>query len=168
MPHPARFVHWWPVFAGVAAILLSVLSAAWIISALDWIPGAGDGGGAAAAGTFRPEIAIATGSRAVPASGACGRCGVIESVRPMKRTLNPPGVASVSEGRAGEVIAVLHVIMNAIVGNSLSAASRPAQSYEVVVRFYDGSTRTLAQAGAPSWSPGDRVKVINGRIKPGT
>jgi hypothetical protein len=137
-------------------MLLGIFSAAWFVSNLDRIPDARDSSSGIVAGGFQ----------AVPAPHACGRCGVIESVRPLKRKLNPPSVASVSSGQAGEIIAVLHMVMNAMVGNRSGAESRPAQSYEVVVRFHDGSTRTLAQTGVPSWKPGDPVKVINGRLEP--
>ena len=39
-------------------------------------------------------------------------------------------------------------------------------SYDITVRFEDGTTRTLQQATAPVWRPGDKVRVINSEIVP--
>ena len=38
------------------------------------------------------------------------------------------------------------------------------ESYEIVVRLENGSTRTFHQAALPAWQSGDRVKVIDGAL----
>jgi hypothetical protein len=143
------------------------------MAALDWIPAAIDGDGGVSPWFGRNEVAIPAATRPVPAPDArasnhgiaCDRCGVIESVRAVDRLRNPPGVAALSGGKGGEVMAVLHVVLNAMVGNP-TRPIRPAPSYELAVRFHDGSTRIITETGTPAWKPGDTVKVVNGRIQP--
>jgi len=43
-------------------------------------------------------------------------------------------------------------------------SASPFKSYEIVIRFDDGSSRVIQQAAAPAWRSGDRVRVINGVI----
>jgi hypothetical protein len=155
------------------AVLFAVLCGAWFMAAVDWMPAASDADDGVSPWFGRNEVAIPAATRPVPAPDAraftnrssCDRCGVIESVRAVNKSRNPPGVAALSGGKGGEVMAVLHVVLNAMVGNP-TGPSRLAPSYEITVRFHDGSQRTITETGAPAWKPGDPVKVINGRIKP--
>ena len=41
-------------------------------------------------------------------------------------------------------------------------------SYQVTVRFEDGTSRVVSQPTAPSWRAGDPVRVIDGQIQPRT
>jgi len=166
-PHAARFT---PQLSAATAILVAVLCGVWFIAAVDWTSAASDDGGVPS-WIGRDEVAIPAVTRTVPALDArasshdiaCHRCGVIESVRAADRSRNPPGVAELSGGKGGEVMAVLHVVLNAMVGNPTHP---PASAYEITVRFNDGSQRTITETGTPAWRPGDMVKVINGRIRP--
>jgi hypothetical protein len=148
-PQAARFT---PQLPAATAVLLAVFCGAWFMAAMGWIPATDQPVPAPDAGGPKDRI-------------ACGRCGVIESVRQAEKTRNPPGVASLSGGSGGEVMAALHVVLNAMVGNP-TGPIRPAPSYEFTVRFHDGSKRTITEPGTPAWKPGDPVKVVNGRIKP--
>jgi len=38
-------------------------------------------------------------------------------------------------------------------------------SYEITVRFDDGSSRVISEGNPPTWRTGDKVKVINGVIQ---
>ena len=38
--------------------------------------------------------------------------------------------------------------------------------YEVSVRLQDGSVRTVPSDAPPAWKSGDKVRVVNGRLKP--
>ena len=51
---------------------------------------------------------------------------------------------------------------------SVREVERPAKSsrsYEITIRFYDGSRRLMHEARAPEWRTGDRVRVVNGVIR---
>ncbi len=51
---------------------------------------------------------------------------------------------------------------------SVREVERPAKSsrsYEITIRFYDGSRRLIREARAPEWRTGDRVRVVNGVIR---
>src|SRR5258706_64995 len=141
-----------PQLSTAAAVLFAVLCGAWFVAAVDWMPAATRPVPAPDARAFNHDI-------------ACNRCGVVESVRAVNKSRTPPGVAALSGGKGGEVMAVLQVVLNAMVGNP-TGLSRPAPSYEITVRFNDGSQRTITETGVPAWKPGDTVKVINGRIRP--
>ena len=166
-PQAARFT---PQLSPGTAVLLAVVCGAWFVATMDWIPAVFDDEGGVPALFGRNEIAIPAVDRPIPAPGAfndrtaCDRCGTIESVRLVDRMRQMSGVASVSGGNGGEVMAVLQVVLSAMVGNPREQT--PAQSYEIAVRFHDGSTRMIIENGTPVWKLGDPVKVINGRIKP--
>jgi len=159
-PRAARFM---PQLPAATTVLLAALCLAWFVAALDWIPAAIDDDGGAPAWFSRGDVAI-------PAPGVfsdravCDRCGTIESVSMADKLRNPPGVAMLAGGKGSEVMAVLHVVLNAMVGNPIRPA--PGPSYEITVRFHDGSKRMITETGTPAWKPGDPVRVINGLIKP--
>jgi hypothetical protein len=95
-------------------------------------------------------------ARAADAAISCRVCGVVEDVRKVKLGNLDYGVTAVSVEGLTMVLTLL--------GDKLSA--RPANIYEVVVRLDDGSTRVLRQVTPPGWKPGDRVKVVMGRVGP--
>jgi hypothetical protein len=159
-PHAARFM---PQLPATTAVLLAAMCIAWFVAALGWIPAAIDDESGVPAWFSRGEVAIPAPD-APSDSTACDRCGTIESVRLVEKTRRPPGVASLSGGKGGEVMAVLHVVLNAMVGNPTDPI--PAPSHEITVRFHDGSMRTITGTGT-EWKTGDPVRVVNGRIKPG-
>ena len=51
-------------------------------------------------------------------------------------------------------------------GNQIEKHARTVKSYDILIRFEDGSTRTLSQPTPPAWRAGDRVRLINGSIQP--
>ncbi|MND07243.1 hypothetical protein D3C83_291050 [compost metagenome] len=53
----------------------------------------------------------------------------------------------------------------AVAGHQIEKHVKSTKSYDITVRFEDGSSRVINQASAPSWRVGDRVKVINGAIQ---
>jgi hypothetical protein len=76
---------------------------------------------------------------ATPMRFACRSCGLVEDVRQV--TLG----AAKHTGKLG---------------------SEPVRVQEVEVRLQDGSVRVFHERLSSTWSPGDRVKVSMGRIKP--
>jgi hypothetical protein len=145
-----------PIFAAVAVVLLCF---AGIAAYVGLIPTAGGPGGSAIPSKIDQALAPVL----------CGRCGVVEAVREKKLSLSGPGsVTGVSLGQ--QLIGVSRDLTN-VVGLLLVAldgrarvATGPVTVQEITVRFDDGSSRVLTEVNARARQPGDRVKVVNGRI----
>jgi outer membrane lipoprotein SlyB len=74
------------------------------------------------------------------------------------------GYPHVGGSFGGNLMTVLGVVIGALTGNRFEEAATSTALHLVTVQFDDGSSRVLTSAGTPAWAPGDRVKVINGRI----
>ena len=98
------------------------------------------------------------GASRASAESLCGNCGVIEDVRESRSAASRHEAATVPGGRAGVVV----LILGALGGNF---RIDPVRIYEVEVRMQDGSLRTFQSAAPPARKPGDRVKVVRGRIE---
>jgi outer membrane lipoprotein SlyB len=109
----------------------------------------------------------------------CRICGVVEQVRELGRAGNGDGVVlgPVENGLMGrgpglqfgggrgDGAAVLIAAIGGMMAG-VSSVSPPPKIYETTVLLDDGSVRVLREAGLPPWKPGDRVKVMRGRIEP--
>jgi outer membrane lipoprotein SlyB len=108
----------------------------------------------------------------------CRDCGVIETVRAVTHNEQPSGLGAVAGGVAGavlgrqvgggrgrDVMTVVGGVGGALAGHEVERRTRTTQVYEIVVRFDDGTTQKLSQNEAPSWRPGDRVRVVGGQIR---
>ena len=86
-----------------------------------------------------------------PAVDTCGECGVIESVRTVEVPVLPDEAGATSAGTPA--------------GSAEDAPSaQVSYSYEITVRYDDGSTGVFSQAQPPSWQTGDKVRVVDGAI----
>ena len=131
----------WLTLLAVALIVAACL--AWMAPVVDMLAlNLKQGGGASTAGAEPP----------------CGNCGVIEDVRESRSAASRHEAATVPGGRAGVVV----LILGALGGNF---RIDPVKIYEVEVRMQDGSLRTFQSAAPPARKPGDRVKVVRGRIE---
>jgi hypothetical protein len=83
---------------------------------------------------------------------SCSECGVVESIREIARL---EGVGRQDVKLAG------HVSGGAIVASAITG-----KSYEVTIRFRDGSTTVFNEAGTRTWRLGTRVIVIGRSIAP--
>ena len=92
---------------------------------------------------------------AARAALACGVCGVVEDVREVKLGAPKHEVSTVSGGG----FAMLFGLLRGKLGTDT------VKIYEVEVRLQDGSVRVIREGTPPAWKPGDRVKVVMGRIK---
>lgn len=128
-------------------------------------------------GWFAPTLEQYRNASVVTARTVCNVCGVVEFVRELEPAGAPAGISVVplgtsgpsrgfylSSGRGEGAAILLSAFGTAIAGRP--AAPRSARIHEVEVRLEDGSVRVLRDAGAPGWKPGDRVKVMRGRIEP--
>jgi outer membrane lipoprotein SlyB len=113
-----------------------------------------------------------------PARWRCAECGVVQSVREVVTKGEGSGIGAVGGavvggvlghqvggGRGQKIATVVGAVGGAVAGNEVEKRVKSGKSYEVTVRFEDGSSRVINEATAPSWRTGDRVKVVNGVIQ---
>jgi outer membrane lipoprotein SlyB len=121
----------------------------------------------------RAQVANNTPNRA-----RCAECGVVESVREIATKGEGSGLGAVGgavvggvighqvgSGRGQDIATVVGAVGGAVAGNEVEKRAKSGKSYEITVRFEDGSSRVVHEANATSWRTGDRVKVINGVIQ---
>jgi hypothetical protein len=131
----------WLSLLAVSLIVAACL--AWIAPAIDMLAlNLQQGGGASTARTALP----------------CGNCGVIEKVREFGPTASRHGISTATGGHAGLALIILGAL-----GSDFRID--PVRIYQVEVRMQDGSVRTFQSITAPARKPGDRVKVVRGRIE---
>ncbi len=112
------------------------------------------------------------------AQARCAECGVIESVREIATKGAGTGIGAVGGavvggvlghqvggGRGQDIATVVGAVGGAVAGHEIEKRAKSGKSYEITVRFEDGSSRVIQEANAPTWRTGDRVKVINGVIQ---
>ncbi len=110
---------------------------------------------------------------------SCYDCGVVESVNEVERAGDGTGLGAVGgaiaggalgntmgRGRGNLAMSVLGAVGGAIAGHQVEKKVRSAKSYEITVRFDDGSMRTISQATPPAWRAGDKVRMDGGSIQP--
>ena len=93
------------------------------------------------------------------ADPACRICGVVEEVRELERA------AAANQPLTGDQSESIVILIAALGGGAGRLVALP-RTYETAVRFEDGSVRLLRDGRAPLWKPGDRVKVLKGRVEP--
>jgi len=150
---------------------------------MGWMPtsmgGTGDGvmTDKHSATTAKP-VARTAPARTAPARVKCAECGVIESMREIDVRGDGTGLGAVGgavvggvlghqvgSGRGNDVATVLGAVGGAVAGNQIEKSARSTKSYEITVRFDDGSSRVINEANPSTWRTGDKVKVINGAIQ---
>jgi outer membrane lipoprotein SlyB len=107
----------------------------------------------------------------------CHECGVIESVREVEKKGDGSGLGAVAggvtggllgrqtgNGRGRDVMTVLGAVGGAFAGNVIEKNVKKVKSYELEIRFEDGSSRLITQDNPPAWRSGDRVRLVDGRI----
>jgi outer membrane lipoprotein SlyB len=125
--------------------------------------------------------AKATDRRAAAATPAaapiCSDCGVVESVRSIKRKGQGTGIGAVAGGVVGAALGnqvgkgngrsamtVLGAVGGGVAGHEIEKQARSVTVHEVRVRMDDGSLRTIEQS-QPAHA-GDRVIVQGNMLKP--
>ena len=181
-----KSIHPYSVLAGIVVVLLFLFCGVVFTGIMGWLPAAAvddsttrsrPGPLPAAETPHSTLVEIAPGARV---KAACGRCGVIESVREVERARrNAAGGVVVAGGPSPvilgpqpnggsdrDLLTMLALVMGAMFGNQIENGADSTKFYEVTVRFQDGSSRVLTELSPPAWKRGDPVKVINGRIQP--
>jgi outer membrane lipoprotein SlyB len=173
----------------VAAIALSVFCGAGFAALMGWIPtslGKPDElsvtqRSESAAGTTHPAAAKvhpAPAPAPIAVAAKCGECGVVQSVHEVETKGEGSGLGAaggavvggvlgnqVGSGNTNKVMTAVGAVGGAVAGNEIEKRVKTTKSYEVTVRFDDGSSRVITEANAPSWRAGDKVRVVNGVIQ---
>jgi outer membrane lipoprotein SlyB len=170
--HPLMFV------AGIALI---VFCGAGIAAFMGWIPGsAGKPGEPSVVSKLdKPRAVERARTAASPVATICAECGVVQSVHEIETKGKTSGIGAVGGAVAGGVLGnqvghgdgrkvatVVGAVGGAVVGNEIEKHVKSTKSYEITVRFDDGSSRVITEPDATAWRAGDKVKVVNGIIQP--
>ena len=124
---------------------------------------------------------VAAAPAAAPAAPAasCPECGTINNIREINKPGHATGLGAVAGGVLGGVLGrsvggsnhrtagtVVGVAGGAVAGHMIEKKAREGKVFEIGVRFDDGSSRTFTQETHPSWSAGNRVRLVNGVLAP--
>ncbi len=124
-----------------------------------------------------PPPSPAQVAAAEQAKPICHECGVVQSVRGVEKAGDGSGAGAVGggvlggilghqmgSGRGNTAMTVLGALGGAVAGNQIEKQVKKTTSYQITVRFDDGTSRLITQSAQPSWHTGDKVKVIDGVI----
>jgi outer membrane lipoprotein SlyB len=113
-----------------------------------------------------------------PKASWCSNCGNIESIREIRQRAQGSGLGAaggavlggllgnqIGGGSGKQIATVAGAVGGAVVGNQVEGNMKASTSYEVKVRLDDGSLRVFNLQNPPAWRSGQRVKVVNGRIR---
>lgn len=67
-------------------------------------------------------------------------------------------------GHGRDAMTVLGAIGGAVAGNAIEKNEKKVRTYQIAIRFADGSTRLVTQDNAPIWRIGEKVRLVNGVI----
>jgi outer membrane lipoprotein SlyB len=167
--------------AGIAVVLFCGVGAA---AMMGWI-GSGKAEPSPITQADKPQAAARAADRPhsvakvpVPVAAVCHECGVVQSVNEVNtKGAGGSGVGAVGgavvggvlghqvgEGDGNKLATVVGAVGGALLGNEAEKRVNTTKSFEIGVRFDDGSNRVITEADATSWRVGDKVKVVNGVI----
>ncbi len=70
------------------------------------------------------------------------------------------------KGTTRKVLTVLGAAGGAFAGREIEKQARATSHWEVDVRRDDGAYETVRSEVAPAWQPGERVRLLDGRLQP--
>jgi outer membrane lipoprotein SlyB len=118
-------------------------------------------------------------SQPMAAPVACPQCGTITGIREIDKPGQGTGVGAVAGGVIGGVLGrsiggrdnrtagtVVGAVGGAVAGHHIEKHARSGKTWELNVRFDDGSSRSFHQDMHPSWNTGQRVRLVNGALTP--
>ena len=114
--------------------------------------------------------------RRTTAQPVVGQLAVVEAVREVKEPGDAKGVGAVAGGVAGGVlghklgkgkglVTVIGAAAGAFGGHQIEKKVRAEKHWETAVRLDDGTQHTLSSEAQPSWSVGQRVRLVNGELR---
>ncbi|MHB8354076.1 MAG: outer membrane lipoprotein [Burkholderiales bacterium] len=109
----------------------------------------------------------------------CADCGVITAIRLVEKQGEGSALGVVAGGLMGgilghqlgggagkDVATIAGAVGGGYAGNEIEKRANSTQIHEITVRMDDGRSHTLAQQANPAFRVGDRVRVINGALRP--
>lgn len=123
---------------------------------------------------------VAQAPRTVEASKPVVKPGVLATVvdvREVETDGDAKGVGAVAGGLAGavfghnigennKVVTVLGAAGGALLGNQIEKKARATKRWEMTLRMDDGTTQVIQSEAQPYWTPGERVRLHEGRVQP--
>lgn len=115
---------------------------------------------------------------AASAAAACNECGTVTGIREIEKARKVGagtaagaaigGLLGYAVGGRGNRTAgtVVGAAGGAVAGNVIENRAPEGRTYEIGVRFDDGSSRVFVQETHPAWQQGSRVKLVNGALAP--
>jgi outer membrane lipoprotein SlyB len=109
-----------------------------------------------------------------------GNLGIIQAVREVKDPGEPTALGPIAGGVAGavlgnqigkghgsrNVLTVLGAAGGAFAGRAIEKQARGTTRWEIDVRRDDGQQQTVRSDVAPPYQPGERVRLVDGRLQP--
>jgi outer membrane lipoprotein SlyB len=166
----------------VSTIAIVLFSGVGVAAFMGWLPASFGGPGAepvkVVAVTKPVHKTPAQAVNNAPSNVAiCTECGVIESIRAINSDGNTSGLGlvggavvggllgnQVGGGRGKDVATVVGAVGGAVAGNQIEKNVGSTRTYEVTVRFDNGSRRVFNETN-PQWHAGDHVRVVDGVIR---
>ena len=109
----------------------------------------------------------------------CADCGVITGIRLVEKQGEGGALGVVAGGLVGGILGhqvgggagkdlatIAGAVGGGYAGNEIEKRATSTQTHEVTVRMDDGRSHVLTQQANPAFRVGDRVRVINGVIRP--
>ena len=125
----------------------------------------------------RKPGAPAAATAPAAAAPVCRECGTITGIQEINKPGQGTGLGSVAGGVVGGVLGravggrdhrtagtVIGAAGGAVAGHMIEKKAREGKTFEISVRFDDGSARVFTQDTHLSWNTGARVKVVNGAL----
>jgi outer membrane lipoprotein SlyB len=106
-----------------------------------------------------------------------GQLATVQSVREVRESGDAKGLGAVGGGVVGGVVGnklgkgktlftVLGAAGGALAGHQIEKHARGEKRWEIGVRLDDGTERTVASDVEPTWRPGERVRLLDGKLVP--
>lgn len=105
--------------------------------------------------------------------GTCALCGTIESIRTIEvpdQVSAPVGAADFGNpseagaASANTAASVLDTLSGVVTGNAAEKNVRKRLVYRITLRMDDGSFRAISLSSPPSFTVGEKVRVVEGRL----
>ncbi len=110
-------------------------------------------------------------------SATCAACGTVTAVNAVETKGEGSGLGAIAGGVVGGVLGnqvgggsgrqiatVAGVAGGALAGHEIEKRYKAERHYSVAVRMDDGTTRHFTYESTPPYEPGDKVKVVDGRL----
>jgi len=123
-------------------------------------------------------LARKSGASAVAAPPPCRECGTITGIREITKPGHATGAGAVAGGLVGALVGnqfghgsgrtvatVAGAAGGAYAGHMIEKKASEGKTFEISVRFDDGSGRLFTQ-DTTTWSVGSRVRLVNGTLSP--